>query len=79
MKWCSDSHSANATRHSYNLPSILKETKSGSLDSEKLVYYLLNVIKTVKPLGSRGANIKISPSKAKISFIFQSPQSTLIL
>ena len=42
------------------VPWMLKEIPSGSLNAEKLVTHLIDVIKSVKPLGNKAADVKIS-------------------
>ena len=42
------------------VPWMLKEIPGGSLNVEKLVTHLIDVIKSVKPLGNKAADVEIS-------------------
>ena len=44
---------------------MIKDTQGGSLNIEKLMNHLLEVIKSVKPLGKNAANIEILKSLSK--------------
>lgn len=60
---------------------MLKKILGGSLNARNLMNHLLDVIKSVKPLGSNAANIAISNSLSKtINYInFPKPPNTLKL